>query len=135
MRSGSRLAPYDATVESEPRHYPMIWAVRAVPVLMIFGALDLIKPNPPLLFLVLTLVRLAAGVAVLLMIRTRRRDRLGLAYAGLVSVTCLVTPQRAAELLILSVLALVAIGVDQLWQRSRWAKPPEEVPIELREIP
>ena len=104
----------------------MLWAVRAVPVLIIFGALDLIRPDPPLSFLVLTLVRLAYGVGTLLAIRTQRRDRLALSYVVVVFVTSLVHPVRSGELLILSALALVAIGVDQLRQRWRSARTVEE---------
>ena len=58
----------------------MIWAVRFVPVLLIFCTLDLLQRDPPTEFLVLTLVRLALGVAVLLAIRAQRRDGLALAF-------------------------------------------------------
>ncbi len=95
----------------------MLWAVRAVPVLVIFGALDLLKNNPPVPFLVLTLFRLALGVLVLLAIHKTRRDRLALAYVVVVLVTALPYPVRGGELLVLAVLALVVTGGDLLWQR------------------
>jgi hypothetical protein len=95
----------------------MLWAVRAVPVLVIFGALDLLKNNPPLPFLVLTLVRLALGVLVLMAIHKKRRDRLALAYVAVVFVTALPYPVRGGELLVLAALALVVTAGDLLWQR------------------
>jgi hypothetical protein len=101
----------------------MLWAVRAVPVLVIFGAIDLLKDDPPTSFLVLTLVRVALGVATLLLISRRRRDRVALAYVVVVFLTSLVHPVRGGELAILSGLALVAIGLDQVRQRSRQGRP------------
>jgi hypothetical protein len=101
----------------------MLWAVRAVPVLVIFGAIDLLKDEPPTSFLVLTLVRLALGVATLLLISRRRRDRVALAYVVVVFLTSLVHPVRGGELAILAGLALVAIGLDQVRQRSRQGRP------------
>lgn len=95
----------------------MLWAVRAVPVLVIFGVLNLLKPDPPLPFLVLTLVQLAVGVSVLLAIHKQRRDRLALAYVAVVLVTAAPYPLRGGELLILAALALVVTGADLLWQR------------------
>jgi hypothetical protein len=92
-------------------------------VLVIFGALDLLKNDPPLGFLVLTLVRLALGVVTLWAIHKQRRDRLALAYVAFVFLTSLAYPVRGGELLILSALALVAIGVDLLLQRSRRTPP------------
>jgi hypothetical protein len=106
----------------------MLWAVRAVPVLVIFGALGLLQRNPPVPFLVLTLVRLALGVLTLVAIHKRRRDALALAYVVVVFVTSLVDPVRGRELLILSALALVVIAGDQLWQRSR-PVPPESADV------
>lgn len=105
----------------------MIWAVRAVPVLIIFGALDLLKNDPPLSFLVLTLMRLAVGVLTLVVIHRQRRDRLALAYVAFVCVTSLPHPVRGGELLILAALALVATGVDLLLQRRRAAKASTEL--------
>ncbi|MCW2760282.1 MAG: hypothetical protein JWR85_483 [Marmoricola sp.] len=115
--------PYDAAVrtepDTEPAGYTMLWAVRAVPVLMIFGALDLLKDNPPTSFLVLTLVRLGTGLLVLVAIHKQRRDRLALAYVFVVFITSLVHPVRGGELLVLAALALVVTAGDLLLQRSR----------------
>jgi hypothetical protein len=114
--------PYEAAVQTEPSRpagYTMLWAARAVPVLVIFGALDLLKNDPPQAFLVLTLVRLALGVLTLVAIHQRRRDRLALAYVAVVFVTCLAYPVRGGELLVLAGLALVVTGVDLLVQRHR----------------
>jgi hypothetical protein len=97
----------------------MLWAVRAVPVLVIFGALDLLKNDPPLSFLVLTLIRLALGVLTLLAIHRTRRDKLALAYVAVVCVTSLAHPVRGGELLLLAALALLVTGVDLLRQRMR----------------
>lgn len=91
---------------------------RAVPVLVIFGALDLLKDDPPTTFLVLTLVRLVLGVAALVAIHRRRRDRIALAYVVVVFLTSLPHPVRGGELLLLAALALLAIGADLLWKRS-----------------
>jgi 4-amino-4-deoxy-L-arabinose transferase-like glycosyltransferase len=98
--------------------YPMIWAVRAVPVLVIFGALDLLKNDPPTPFLVLTLLRLGLGVLTLWAIHKQRRDRLALAYVVVVFLTCLPYPVRGGELLVLAGLALVVTAGDVLWQHT-----------------
>jgi uncharacterized membrane protein YecN with MAPEG domain len=97
----------------------MIWAVRAVPVLLIFCTLDLLQRDPPVVFLSLTLVRLALGVGVLLAIRTRRRDGLALAYVVFVFLSSLVNPVRGEQVLLLSAIGLVVIGVDLVRQRRR----------------
>jgi hypothetical protein len=103
---------------AQPR-YPMIWAIRAVPVLLIFCTLDLTQRDPPIEFLVLTLVRLAMGVAVLVAIHRTRRDWLALSYVVFVFLTSLVNPLRGQQVLILSAIGLVVIGVDQVRQRRR----------------
>ncbi len=115
---------YDArvSVASEgdgPPGYTMLWAVRSVPVLMIFGALELLQQDPPLSFLVLTLLKLALGVPALVAIHRRRRDRLALAYVVVVFLLSLPHPVRGGQLLILAALALVVTGVDLLVQRHR----------------
>ena len=76
--------PEDDLLGDDPQGYTMLWAVRAVPVLMIFGALELLQKDPPLSFLVLTLVKLALGVPALVAIHRRRRDRLALTYVVVV---------------------------------------------------
>jgi hypothetical protein len=124
--------PYDAPVETEQHANPwdrsMLWAARAVPVLVIFGALDLLRNDPPLSFLVLTLVRLGFGVLALLAIHRRRRDRIALAYVVVVFLTSLPHPVRGGELLVLATLALVVTGLDLLWKRSHPVRQDETAP-------
>lgn len=128
---------YDAPVETEqqanPLDHSMMWAARAVPVLVIFGALDLLKDDPPVTFLVLTLVRLALGVAALVAIHRRRRDRIALAYVAVVFLTSIPHPVRGGELFILATLALLAVGADLLWKRSRPAPEDDAPPVALDE--
>ena len=109
----------------------MLWAARAVPVLVIFGALDLMKNDPPVTFLVLTLGKLALGVVTLVLIHRRRRDRIALAYVIVVVLSSLPHPVRGGELLILATLALVVTGLDALWRRSRPASQEETAPRTL----
>lgn len=111
----------------------MIWAVRAVPVLLIFCALDLLQPNPPVSFLVLTLVRVALGVLTLVAIHKQRRDRIALAYVVVVFASSLANPERGQQILTLSTLGLVVIGVDLLRQRHRAASSDETRKQELDE--
>jgi hypothetical protein len=111
----------------------MLWAVRAVPVLVIFGTLDLVQKDPPTSFLVLTLVQLALGVLTLAAIHKQRRDRLALAYVVVVFVTSLVHPVRGGQLLFLSALALVVIAGDQVWRRTRRSPSDETDRQELDE--
>jgi hypothetical protein len=119
-------------VETEQHANPwdrsMLWAARAVPVLVIFGALDLLKNDPPVSFLVLTLVRLALGVLALVAIHRRRRDRIALAYVVVVFLTSLPHPVRGGELFVLATLALVVIGLDLLWKRSHPVLQDEPAP-------
>jgi hypothetical protein len=105
--------------DEQPRAFSSIWSVRAVPVLLIFCTLDLLQRDPPLEFLVLTLVRLALGVGVLLAIRTMRRDGLALGYVVFVFLSSWVNPVRGEQVLLLSGIGLVVIGVDQVRQRRR----------------
>ena len=103
----------------------MIWAVRFVPVLLIFCTLDLLQRDPPIEFLVLTLVRLGVGVAVLLAIRTKRRDGLALSYVVFVFLSSFVNPVRGEQVLVMAAIGLVFIGVDQVRQRRRAAAEEE----------
>ena len=105
--------------DEQPRAFSSIWSVRAVPVLLIFCTLDLLQRDPPLEFLVLTLVRLGLGVGVLLAIRTTRRDGLALAYVVFVFLSSWVNPVRGEQVLLLSGIGLVVIGIDQVRQRRR----------------
>ncbi len=99
--------------------YSTIWAVRAVPVLLIFCTLDLLQRDPPIVFLVLTLCRLAAGVVVLLAIRTKRRDGLAVAFVVFVFLSSLVNPVRGEQVVILSAIGLIVIAADLMRQRRR----------------
>lgn len=101
-------------------------------MLVIFAAIDLLQKDPPLSFLVITLVQLALGVATLVAIHKRRRDLVALAYVVVVLLTSLVHPVRSGQLLLLASLGLLAIGIDQLWQRvrPRPAEKPAERPAE-----
>ncbi len=118
-------APYpsqaDPAPQEEPRRWTLVWAVRAVPAVMVLGALDLLSDGLPTVFLVLTLVRLGLGVATLLALRFGAREEWCVAYLLVVLVTALVTPERAAVQLAFAGLALVMTIFDL--RRRRRAVP------------
>lgn len=101
----------------EPQPWRLIWAVRAVPALMLLGALDLFYDDLPFWFLVLTLVRLGLGLLVLVGLRYGAREEWCLAYVVVVLATSLVHPERAAALIAFSAAALVMTGVDLVRRR------------------
>jgi hypothetical protein len=109
-----------------PRAWTLIWAVRAVPALLALGALDLFYDDLPIWFLTLTLVRLALGVATLVALRLGAREEWCAAYVGVVFVTSLVHPQRAAVLLAFSALALVMTVFDVRRRRAATASGARE---------
>ncbi len=111
----------ETTPSSEPRRWTLVWAVRAVPAVMVLGALDLLSDGLPTGFLVLTLVRLGLGLATLVALRYGAREEWCVAYLVLVLVTALVNPRRAAVQLAFSGLALGMTVFDV--RRRRAAAP------------
>ena len=112
--------------ETRGRDDELLRAVRAVPVLVIFGALDLLKNNPPLPFLVSTLVRVSLlGVLVLMAIHKKRRDRLALAYVAVVFVTAPPYPVRGGSFWRSPRWPSRATAGDLLWQRFHPARMAE----------
>jgi hypothetical protein len=114
-----------AEQHANPWDSSMLWAARATPVLLIFGAIDLLQDDPPVTFLVLTLGKLALGLVTLVLIHRRRRDRIALAYVAVVFLASLPHPVRGGQLLLLATLALVVTGLDVLWRSWRPASQEE----------
>jgi hypothetical protein len=113
---GSVRPPYTPPVEKAPKdpppRYRLIWAVRAVPALVILGTLDLLPHNPPTWFLVLTLVRLGLGLLTMIALKFGAREEWCAAYVAVVFVSCLVHPELSPILLAFSAVGLVMTGVD-----------------------
>ncbi len=108
----------DTAPAEEPRRWTLKWAVRAVPAVVALGALDLLSDGLPIVFLVLTLVRLGLGVATLVALRYGAREEWCVAYLLLVLATALVTPERAAVQLAFAGLALMMTIFDLRRRRT-----------------
>jgi hypothetical protein len=98
--------------------YTLVWAVRAVPALTAFAALDLLGNDPPTWFLVLTLVRVTLGVLTLVALRLGAREEWCAAFVVVIFLSTLVHPRSSLVLLVFSALALGMTVVD-LRRRGR----------------
>lgn len=98
--------------------YTLIWAVRAVPALTAFAALDLLGGEPPTWFLVLTLVRVTLGVLTLVALRLGAREEWCAVFVAVVFASSLADPRSSMVLLVFSALALTMTAVDLRRRRA-----------------